>query len=226
MIDFRYHLASIVAIFFALALGMLIGAQLANEGTLMEEHARLIEQIEEAVARVRTENRRLHEQLAYAQDRLAAERNFVDEMMASLLGDRLNGVRIDVVTNERAHFYSARVVQTLQRSGADVLVRDKQAKSHDDKDDVNVLTLVLWGDGEVPDDAKVVAAEERADASVQRAKEQPIKTVWGWPGAVEKDLPNAVFVEALDTSQGLFTLIDVLRGEAKGSWAEDDATGS
>lgn len=64
MFSFRYHLASLTAVFLALGLGLVIGASLADSGTLGAEQWSVIAEIETRLGELRGENLRLGEELA------------------------------------------------------------------------------------------------------------------------------------------------------------------
>lgn len=228
MIDLRYHLASIVAIFFALGLGMLMGAQLADEGTLTQEHTRLVEQIEASVERVRADNRRLSDELTDIRARLVAEQAFVDGMLAELVPNRLGGVPVDIVATAGASSYADRVHTALRQAGADVSMWDETPVTNGEQR--WALTLFLWGETDEPDIDSSAAGERESEADpgggADIVGEQPLQTsastggtVWGWPGAAagRREMPTVDgvrSVEAVDTPKGLLALIDILRAEA------------
>lgn len=89
MIDFRYHLVSLVAVFLALAIGVVLGA-----GPLGQELATTLEQ---QVGELREERGALRAEL----DHTARNSEAKDELLASLttpaVADRLTGVRVGLV---------------------------------------------------------------------------------------------------------------------------------
>lgn len=209
MIDFRYHLASLVAVFFALGLGMLMGAQLTDEGALAQEYTRLIGQIEEGLTRVREDNRVLEARLGEADRMLAMERAYLNDVLDELVAERLPGVRVGMVVPEGAESYGERLWSGLLRAGADVHQLEREAKLNEDVPDGGV-TLFLWPDG-------------------AESAEQPGGTVWAWPGdpvseGLEPPVEGANVVTEAHTVRGLLTLIRVLREEA-GLVASDDGPG-
>lgn len=217
VVDLRYHLATIIAIFFALALGILIGAQLAAEGALTEEHARLVDQIEDSVDRVRAENRRLAEQLADTADRLRAERRAVDDLLADLVAGRLGGVRVDLVATDGATDYAERIVRTLKHAGADVAVHPHSNLAS--TEDTDALTLLLWGDGEVP----AGVGEGEGSGRFLGAGARPGRQLWGWPGAgpppeVTGNWEDVIALDAVDSVGGLRALIDRLETVVDSDW--------
>lgn len=124
MIDFRAHLATIVAVFLALGLGMLVGAQLADEGALAQEYSRLIEQIEVGLERARRQNRELEGRIAEAEQRLEAESRFVDEALSELLAGKLDGLLVELVTEGPSADAEGRLRHALQWAGAELFLPD------------------------------------------------------------------------------------------------------
>lgn len=191
VIDIRYHLASMVAIFFALGLGMLTGAQLADDGALAQEHARLIQQIEEGLERVRTDNRRLAEQLAAVRGQLAEEKAFVDDVLGQLVAGRLAGIRVRLVAQDESLPYVERVRSALTRAGADVSV----------------------GRLDVPD-----PAGSPEDATVFLGRRAPWEGAEGFWSTAE-DFSDVPTVGDVDTIRGLLKLVETLAtGAAFVAW--------
>ncbi len=90
MIDFRYHLVSIVSIFLALAVGILLGA-----GPLQED---LGKTLTNQVSTLRKEKDVLRGQLDAAQARVDASDKFVTAVTPALTESRLGGRSVVVVT--------------------------------------------------------------------------------------------------------------------------------
>lgn len=202
MIDIRYHIASLVAIFFALGLGILMGAQLANEGALTEEHNRLIEQIEARVEQVRADNRKLTEQLAETDALLALEQSYADDMLHQLAAQRLDGVHVNVFVADGTEAYRERVLRGLSRAGAQIAVTDAAASEEVWRADIGERGVVL-----------VLSQDEDANSLLSRG------AVWASPrSGAEKGDPaladDVQLISAVDTPPGLLRLIDVLRQQA------------
>ncbi|MGI5121202.1 copper transporter [Marinactinospora thermotolerans] len=89
MIDFRYHLVSIVAIFLALTVGIVLGTTMLQDpllNTLQSETSRLREESEELRA-----EKDVAEQLSTGNDQL------VDAYAEQMLADQLTGTRVVIV---------------------------------------------------------------------------------------------------------------------------------
>jgi Copper transport outer membrane protein, MctB len=91
--DFRYHVASLAAVFFALVIGILVGVALASHGLGNTERKRLERAVDDANSRA-----------AQAEDTVAAltekgksDSAFVDQAYNAVMEDRLQGKRVAVL---------------------------------------------------------------------------------------------------------------------------------
>ena len=89
VIDFRYHLVSIIAIFFALATGIILGA-----GPLDEQ---VDETLVDQIPQLRDENQQLRDQIVALEADLAFEESFVDSSAPLLVGELLADRRVALV---------------------------------------------------------------------------------------------------------------------------------
>lgn len=105
---FRYHVASLLAVFFSLVLGMLIGGAVFSDHSLVEEQALLISELEE---RFRENNAKL----AVLQAELDFSTQAWLQLRESIVRDRLAG-RAVILVGEGA----ASLLPTLQQAGAQV----------------------------------------------------------------------------------------------------------
>ncbi|NEE04688.1 copper transporter [Phytoactinopolyspora halotolerans] len=111
MIDFRYHLVSIIAIFFALATGIVLGA-----GPLSET---IDDNLTEQTANLREENRELHEALESASEDQQYQEAFVQDVMPRLVSGQLQDQRVAVIALPGAEEEAVEQVrETLERAGA------------------------------------------------------------------------------------------------------------
>lgn len=107
MIGWRYHLISIVAVFLALGLGLLMGTALLND--------RLVENLRE-----RTEN--AQQLLTEREDQLARLTAFATSVLPFVLQERLSGQQIVVVTHEGVDEGAvADARRALDQAGAEVV---------------------------------------------------------------------------------------------------------
>jgi hypothetical protein len=90
MIDFRYHLVSLISVFIALAVGIVLGA-----GPLNEPIARGLSQ---SVQQLRQDRDTLNDQLKTAQVGIANRDAFISQIEPDLVADQLGGRSVVLVT--------------------------------------------------------------------------------------------------------------------------------
>ncbi|MEV4172198.1 copper transporter [Nonomuraea sp. NPDC049709] len=113
MIDFRYHLVSIVAIFLALAVGIVLGT------TLLQEPA--IKSTQEVAAGLTASNDELRAQIDTLRGREAGNDTFIASVTADLVAGELSGQRVllvEVPGSNTAQREAAE--QVLEQAGADI----------------------------------------------------------------------------------------------------------
>lgn len=122
MIDFRYHLVSIVAVFLALAIGIIVGSQaLAPEVT---------SKLSSSLTSAEKYNKALNNQNNQLRQQLAADNQFAQAAAGSLLTDRLTGQSVVLIVAPGADSQTVTGVATaLASAGAAVtgqLILDSQ----------------------------------------------------------------------------------------------------
>jgi hypothetical protein len=113
MINFRFHLVSLIAVFLALGLGILVGSTVVDQ--------KIVNRLDSEINGVRKENkdrRDTNNQLAQENSQL---RNFVDEV-APYAGDaRLNGASVAVVAEQGVNSDDVKdAAASLRAAGAEV----------------------------------------------------------------------------------------------------------
>ncbi len=113
MIDFRYHLVSIIAVFLALAVGLVVGS------TALSGKAE--EALTAAQHRALAENNALHKEQRQLQQEVAADEVFAQASAERLLGGLLTGERVVLIAAPGADAAVVSGVTTaLRQSGATV----------------------------------------------------------------------------------------------------------
>jgi hypothetical protein len=93
MFDFRYHVASLAAVFFALVIGILVGVALASHGLGNTERKRL----EEDLRRAENQADVLRTQVETVASGAATDHAFVEGTYKSVMANRLKGKKIAVL---------------------------------------------------------------------------------------------------------------------------------
>ncbi len=120
IIDFRYHIITIVAIFLALSLGILIGA---NTGKPF--HAELQNQmvrIEKTYATIRANQKQLQDSLKAKEKELSIAKKFQSMVLPNLITNSLQEQKIAILrTNNSVDFKHLKVlVDYLEQAGAEI----------------------------------------------------------------------------------------------------------
>lgn len=97
MIDIRYHIATLVAVFLALGLGILIGNGLVNNDVISEQQSKLIDQLKQEFEDLRGQNVELTAQNNYLNKTVKQQDVFNRELMPALIKNRLAGEQVAVV---------------------------------------------------------------------------------------------------------------------------------
>ena len=113
MYNLRYHIASLVAVFLALALGLFLGAMVVDSGAVDRTSAAVIESLQKEYTALRTENADLTRDAA---DRTAFEAEVVDAWATS----RLEGSTVLMITGPDPSPAEPYVEESLEAAGAAV----------------------------------------------------------------------------------------------------------
>lgn len=113
MINLRYHIVSLVAVFLALALGMVVGGTVLNEGTGRAQRA-FSELLRKTSQQTQAENTTLRGRVGHYQD-------FGDRVLPELAHDKLKGRSVVLVETDRVDDGTrAGVTDAVQAAGATV----------------------------------------------------------------------------------------------------------
>lgn len=125
MIDFRYHIVSLTAVFLALAVGVVLGTT-ALKGPVLNN-------LKDRVSGLATENKNLRSDLRDLRDQSGKTDAFADEVAPALLPGRLTGKTVSVISGPGAATSDRdAVVADLTRAGATVVSRVRLASDFTD----------------------------------------------------------------------------------------------
>lgn len=115
MFDVRYHIVSLVAVFLALAIGIMLGSSIENRGLLKKQQERLVKSIEEDIASIRKKN-------ADLQKEIDSQKEYEKIILPALIKNKLKERKIALVyfNDAGSQTLKTAVVQTLQQAGAQV----------------------------------------------------------------------------------------------------------
>lgn len=92
MIDFRYHLISIIAVFLALGIGILMGSLVLGEN--------LVDQLERELGRIEDRNDELQASIEELNAQVEVDQSFAQAAYPHLVGSQLEGERVVLFTFE------------------------------------------------------------------------------------------------------------------------------
>ncbi|MDG4750845.1 copper transporter [Micromonospora sp. WMMD718] len=136
MINFRYHVVSLTAVFLALAIGLVVGTAALN--------GPVADSLRENVNGLRKDNSLMRQSVNSMQKQLETEEDFAAEMAQLVLPGKLTGRRVLVLTLPSGRDQAEGVVKMLQTAGADVTGRiDVQDKFVNPDSNNNLLELAV-----------------------------------------------------------------------------------
>lgn len=110
MINFRYHVVSLTAVFLSLAVGLVLGSTVLN-GPMMDA-------LNNQLATLGQTNQQLREQVSFLEEEAKREETFATEAAPRLLDGSLAGRRVALVVLPEAEGYAADLADTLDLAGA------------------------------------------------------------------------------------------------------------
>ena len=135
MINFRYHVVSLTAVFLALAIGLVVGTAALNGPAA--------DALDGQVQKLSKDNSQLRESVGQLQDEVNSQEDFAVGAAPMLLGGKLTGRRVTVVVLPAGGDYAEQVRTMLTTSGATVTGRVDIQESFLDsvENSVNLLDL-------------------------------------------------------------------------------------
>ncbi|GAB2920688.1 copper transporter [Micromonospora polyrhachis] len=115
MINFRYHVVSLTAVFLALAIGLIVGTAALN--------GPVADSLNEQVTGLRKNNEQLRDNVSSLEKELKLEEDFAAEISHVVLPNTLTGRRILLLTLPSGREHIEGVTEMLRRTGATITGR-------------------------------------------------------------------------------------------------------
>lgn len=112
MINFRYHVVSLTAVFLALAVGLVLGSTVLN--------GPMLDALNNQVNTLGRDNSQLREQVSFLEEEASREETFAAEAAPMLLDDTLTGRRVALVVLPGGEEYRDGVSEMLALAGANI----------------------------------------------------------------------------------------------------------
>lgn len=120
MFDLRYHITSLMAVFLALGLGILVGITIVDDEALVNEQKYLIDRLEEDFRFLREQNAFFRKQMADQQRDMVVLEEFSQTALPYVIKDRLKGKKISIVQTTGAALPEG-LVANLEIAGAEIV---------------------------------------------------------------------------------------------------------
>lgn len=185
MLTWRYHLLSLVAVFLALGLGVLVGISVSDTGVIETSQDVLVEDIRRDLDGLRTENSGLSRERA-------TNIRYQDDTFPFIVGGRLQGKRIAVVASSTA---------------GDEIQRELTSAIHGAGGQV-VSTTVMNPHFDLPAATAKVKADLKSDPAFAAVDDASLTTAVSQQLA--RDISKGGGVKLLTALQG--TLVDSMNG--------------
>lgn len=119
MIDLKYHIVSIVAVFLALGMGILIGSTIVSNDVMVTQQQRIIDSLEEQFSSLRE-----HESTLMAEDvkkskMITHYENFAQGILGPVVAGQLQGRNLAVIVSGNQTMPSG-ILNTLSLAGANI----------------------------------------------------------------------------------------------------------
>ncbi|MCX4473102.1 Copper transporter MctB precursor [Micromonospora sp. MW-13] len=136
MINFRYHVVSLTAVFLALAIGLVVGTAALN--------GPVADSLKERVNGLSKDNQLMRQKVNDMQKELEMEEQFAAEIAQVVLPSKLTGRRVVLVTLPNKREHTEGVLKMLQTAGATLTGRvDLQDKFINPDNNSNLMELAV-----------------------------------------------------------------------------------
>ncbi len=115
MYNLRYHIASLVAVFLALALGLVLGGLVVQQGTFSQQQKALVTSLQREFRKIKTQNSSLKAQAQMQSD-------FAEQMTTAWAKDRLAGHSVIVLTSGAEKEGGEATVEAIKSAGGNPVV--------------------------------------------------------------------------------------------------------
>lgn len=122
MIDLKYHITSIVAIFLALGLGILIGSSIVGDNLLVDQQKKMIDRLEEQFYVLRDREDKLEAENEYKTNLISNYENYSQTVLPILVDGRLEEYKTAVVVTGDGEI-PAGLTNALSNAGAEVVCK-------------------------------------------------------------------------------------------------------
>ncbi len=197
MYNLRYHIASLVGVFLALALGLVLGGLVVRQGTVERQRTALVEGLQTQFAQIRDDNQRITAE----NEGLQA---FSSEMADAWIAGRLDGMTIVVVMAAGQDDEARDCVKIIESAGGTAVV----------------ATVLEPGLALQTDAVRSVLASADAPADDLRSVASALAAEWGFavrnrPYTAALSEAGVLRIEGLELGTAVSGLVDIAAFEER-----------
>jgi len=164
IIDLKYHIASLVAVFLALGIGILVGSAVLGENVndvIMKQQKQMVDDLNRNFDKIRKDNIVAKEEISAYKTALNISKQFEKQLLPSLVVNKLAGKKLAIVETSNYGFNND-WINTLKLAGAEVLsittILDEISLA-DQKARKDIATKLMLLDSSETNLTKEIAAE-------------------------------------------------------------------
>lgn len=220
-IGFRYHIASLVAVFFSLFLGILMGSVLFQDDLLVQEQNQIIGDLESKFNDLQQSTELLKDELTLATEKEEWLYNSWEQVREIFIGNKLQNHDVVLLTS-KSDFNPNRLINLIESAGATVCA---QLSLTSEFNDISMqINELEFKDGRTI--TVIVVLEAMLLEMLETAVEYFDQKGWlislflpyNSEYMVSQFAHNTLIIEAADTPIGEVALIEGLARELKGSY--------
>jgi hypothetical protein len=119
VLNLKYHIVSLVAVFCALGIGIFVGSNLVGNDFFVDQQKQLVTKLEEEFNFLREQNKLTQDELAVFKDTTDDYRLFCEQVFPLIIADKLNQKTFAVIELAPTGI-NEKVIKTLNEAGAEV----------------------------------------------------------------------------------------------------------
>ncbi len=119
IINLRYHIASLVAVFLALGLGILVGSTMLGNDALTKQQKQLADKLMVQMEQLRQKNEAIEARANALEMDNQKQKQFEKQVLPLLVRDRLSGYRLAIIETN-SYGFPDDLISTLRLAGAEV----------------------------------------------------------------------------------------------------------
>jgi len=227
-IGFRYHVATLVAVFFSLFIGILVGSIIFQDDLLVQEQNSIITELEERFKQLELKTKALQNDLKQAQAKEQLLTEGWNQIRTAVLQERLDGKQVLIFNDVPGSAQVKRMTALLEEAGAEVygsyIWPDTKFELAQQLEEMPINELaepivVVWVEGALSD-----VARQGLDHFLKLGWQCTLLQPYTSTVVLEDFAANALVIDMADTFLGEISLIRGLAQGKKGIYGRSQGT--